>query len=404
MGSKKMTKTSLAMLLVGLMWLLGGGVLWPLSAYAEGNVPGYVLVRLLDANDVDTIDNDYSTVTEDYIPNTGLYSLRTPAGSTETEFALQLRQDSRVAWAEPDTYLNPPEVNGEQFHFAFDAGPNPGCYFNPQAFAQVHLGCAQSMTSGTDVVVAVLDTGATFDHPALRGHYLEGYNVLQPDAPACDVPDGLLNRAVGHGTMIAGVIARVAPGAKILPVRVLNGDGYGTVLDVAKGIDYAIHSGARVLNMSFGATHQSQALEEALREAKDASVVIVASAGNDASSIPHFPAASENVMAVASVEANYVKSSYSNFGDYISVVAPGTGIRSTYCTGGYANWSGTSFAVPFIAAEAALLLSRRPGLSSQETQGLIRGTARSVDEFNPQYLDLLGNGLVDIEAAVKSVP
>jgi subtilisin family serine protease len=400
-----MFQTGMARILIVFALLLTGYL--PGSsglAYADGVVPGHVLIRLNDANRIGEIDNDYDTAEDDYIANTGLYSLHTPVGITETKFAEQLRKDSRVAWAETDTYLNPPEVNGEPFHFAFDAGPAPGNYSNQQAFDQVHIGKAQKWSSGLGILVAILDTGATFHHPVLRLHYLTGYNVLQPNLPANDIRDGRFNGAVGHGTMIAGIIARLAPGAKILPVRVLNGDGIGTVLDVAKGIDYAINRGARVLNMSFGTSQRSQALDEALGEASDAGAVIVASAGNDGSSNLHFPAASDNVLAVSSVEANNRKSTYANYGDFITVVAPGSGIRSTYYTGGYANWSGTSFAAPIVTAEAALLLSRQPALTSPQIQCLICQTAHSVDIFNPRYPELLGNGLVDIEAAVRSIP
>jgi hypothetical protein len=410
MGGESMFQTSIfqsrmATFLIVFTLLLTGYI--PRStglAHADGIVPGHVLVRLNDANEIGAIDSDYDTIDEDYVPNTGLYSLHTPAGSTETTFAEQLRRDSRVAWAETDTYLNSPEVNGQPFHFAFDAGPAPGSYLNQQAFYQVHLGNAQHWSRGLGIVVAILDTGATFHHPALKLHYLAGYNVLQPNLPPNDIRDGLFNGAVGHGTMIAGIIARLAPGAKILPVRVLNGDGIGTVLDVVKGIDYAINCGARVLNLSFGTSQWSRALDEALNEASDAGAVIVASAGNDGSSKLHFPAASDNVLAVSSVETNNRKSTYANYGDFITVVAPGSGIRSTYYTGGYANWSGTSFAAPIITAEAVLLLARKPALTGPQIEYLICRTAHSVDIFNPRYLELLGNGLVDIEGAVRSVP
>jgi subtilisin family serine protease len=405
MKYNNMTGIDLTMRLFAITLLIAGLVLWSgATAHADGIVPGHVLVRLNNDNDLGDIEDDYGADDEDYVANTGLHSLSTPTGSTETEFVRQLNQDSRVAWAETDTYLISPEVGGEQFHFAFDAGPNPGCYYNQHAFVEVNLGRSQRLANGKGVVVAILDTGATFDHPALQRRYLKGYNVIQPDQPANDIPDGLLNNAVGHGTMIAGIIAHIAPGTKLMPIRVLNGDGYGTMLDVVKGIDYAVRHGATVLNMSFGTSQRSQALDEALNEIDDAGALVVASAGNNDDSSPHFPAASDDVLAVASVEADYKKSSYSNYGEYVSVVAPGTGIRSTYYTGGYATWSGTSFSTPFITAEAALLLSKKPTLSASHLQDLISNTARAVDRFNPQYEELLGNGIIDIEAALKNVP
>jgi subtilisin family serine protease len=102
------------------------------------------------------------------------------------------------------------------------------------------------------------------------------------------------------------------------------------------------------------------------------------------------------------VEADNTKSPYSNYGSFIDVMAPGTGIRSTFWDGGYASWSGTSFAAPFVAAEAALILSNRPSLTSDVVVSTIRGTAHRLNRMNPTYRGQLGRGIIDIEAAVKS--
>src|SRR5205823_4808057 len=145
------------------------------------------------------------------------------------------------------------EFWGKQRHFAFDKGPDPGLYINQQAYQQVDLGNAQSVATGAGVVVAVLDTGATFTHPALSAHYILGYNAINPGTEPADVPDGLFNAAVGHGTMVAGILARIAPGAQIMPIRVLDADGMGTMLNVARGVHWAVTHGAKVINMSFSA-------------------------------------------------------------------------------------------------------------------------------------------------------
>lgn len=370
------------------------------SAQADGIVPGHVLVRIKPTASIERIAQDYGATVEDRVPGTRVYSLALPAGKTEEQFARELRADLRLLWAEPDTYVLSPEAMGQQFHHAFDAGPEPGDYVNQNAYQQVNLGSAPSLTTGAGVIVAVIDTGATFSHPDLIGRYLPGYNVLQPDSPPFDVPDGTVNNAVGHGTMIAGIIARLAPDAKIMPVRVLNGDGLGTMLDVAKGVHYAVQNGAKVLNMSFGSTTRSKALEAAMDEAQRKGVVMVASAGNHGANRRQYPTSQKGCLVVASVEADHKKSSYSNYGSFVRIVAPGSGIRSTYWTGGYANWSGTSFAVPFVSAQAALIRSINPSLKGRLVQELIRETARSVDTANPAYEGRLGKGIIDIEAAV----
>jgi subtilisin family serine protease len=302
-------------------------------------------------------------------------------------------------------------------HFAFDRTLNSGAYSTGQgAFQQVNaagsqssqtngvLQAAASLPTGAGVIVAILDTGVAFGHPALQGHLLRGYNALTPGSVPRDVPDGYTNNAVGHGTMIAGLIARLAPDAQILPIRVLNGDGTGCVWTIVAGIHYAVTHGARVINLSFGGPVTSDALEDALDEAEKNDVVVVAAAGNGSAPILEYPAALSGVVAVASVESNDRKSPWSNFGENVALVAPGSNIRSTDWTGGYATWSGTSFAAPFVTAAAVLVRSADPALSTADTVSRLRGTAHSVDRYNPRpYRHKLGSGLVDLTAAVIAV-
>ena len=380
-------------------------------ARAQDVSPGHVLVRIQLGVDVVRLAQDYNTVVEDHVSGTDLYSLALPGGSTEAGFAAQVSADVRVLYAEPDQFVISPEVHGEPFHFAFDLTAQPTTYVNSVTYKQVNLGAVDAfvqthgnsgLASGQGIVVAVLDTGAALDHPALKGHFLQGWNTIYPGMPPVDEPDGAANNEVGHGTMIAGIIARLAPQAQIMPIRVLNGDGTGTIFDLVQGLHYAVTHGAQVINMSFGCSARSGALSDALDEAETAGIVLVASAGNDNVNQPLAPAVGRGVIAVAAVEGNNAKSPYSNYGSYIRVVAPGSGIRSTFWDGGYASWSGTSFAAPFVTAEAALILSSQPASTAESVVSTIRKTAHSVDSSNPAYKGKLGNGIIDIEAAVKA--
>ncbi len=389
---------------IGLMLLL---LLSFRPAHADGIVPGHVLVRVQTDDDVNSLDDDYDTQPEDGISGTGLYALRTPANTDDASFAQELRQDPRVVFAEMDTYVDLPEVHGGRFHFAFDLSTDPKGYLTQTAYSQINLPGAPSatrpphgLTQSPSVIVAVLDSGVTFRHAALRGHLLMGYNAIQPGALPYDMPDSADNTALGHGTMVAGIIARIAPQAQVMPVRVLNSGGVGTMLDVLHGLDYAITNGAQVINMSFGTTQPSEALKEALDRARRAGILLVASTGDDGAESPEYPAAYPNVLAVASVDADDTRSVFSNYGTYISVAAPGAAIRSTYWTGGYADWSGTSFAAPFVSAEAALLASANPGRSSRWLERKIRKTARNIDKLNPDCVGMLGAGVIDIQAAL----
>ncbi len=391
-----------------LLFITGGT-----RAYADNIVPGHVLVRVVPGVNIQTLANSYKPNVEDQVPGTSLYSLRTPQGVTETQFAQQLAKDNRVQYAETDILVASSEVGGAPFHLAFDRSRVSTTYVQSVSYTQVHLGQVDALSqingnaplaTGAGVVVAVLDTGATFTHPDLQGHYLTGYNAIDSMSLPWDVADGSTNNEVGHGTMVAGVIARLAPQAFIMPIRVLNGDGTGTLLALVKGIHYANTHGARILNMSFNCTTQSGSLNDALDEAETLGILVVAAAGN--SNLPNgvLPAVSHGSLAVGAVEADNTKSPYSNYGSFVRVVAPGSFIRSTFVDGGYATWSGTSYSTPFVAAEAALMLSVAPSQTAEGLKSCIRSTAHSVDSMNSKlYQGKLGNGIIDIEAAVKAI-
>lgn len=373
-----------------------------LSARADDGSPKDVVIRVQPGVNALALAADYKTTIASHVFGTALYSLYVPNGDNENSFVTRLNADPRVVYAEKEGKLGNPETTGTQIHFAFDKGPKAGAYVNSWAYLQINARKANKLSTGAGVIVAVLDTGVTFTHPALRGHLLPGYNALAPGSAPLDLADGTTNIATGHGTMIAGLIARLAPNAQIMPVRVLNGDGIGTTLPIVAGIHWAILHGAKVINMSFGSPVPADALSEAMDEAELAGVVLVASAGNDGANVARYPAVLSNVIDVAAVEANNVKAAYSNFGSFVRVVAPGTGIRSTYWTGGYATWSGTSFAAPFVTAEAVLLRSAFPKMLAEDVVSRIRQTARSVDTNNPLYKQMLGNGIIDVTTALTT--
>jgi subtilisin family serine protease len=378
------------------------------SAGADGTVHGYVLVKPNDPSKIGKIAAQHGSTVEDVAPGSMYFRLRTPPGRSEKSFANELGLDPRVALSTRDTFLYEatPGAGGtpdSQYHFAFDTGPNAGAYLNQYAYQQVNLGASHALSTGAGVVVAVIDTGVDFTHPDLAGRLLPGYDFTSPGSAPTDRADGIYNGGVGHGTMVAGLILKIAPNATILPIRVLNGDGIGTGLAVVKAVEYAVASGARVINFSLGSKVKPRHLNDALDLAEAAGVAIVTSAGNGGELRKHFPAGGRGNLVTASLEETNVKASYSNWGSQIRVCAPGTGIRSTF-PGGYANGSGTSFAAPFVSGQAALILSLYPGKGALGVWERIRGTAVSVDPFNPLYLGELGKGIIDIETSLTATP
>lgn len=380
-------------------------------AKADNIVAGHVLVRVAPGVDIHVLAAGFGTSAQDHVPGTDLYSVATPHNIDEVQFAARLSGDKRVLYAEPDRFIISPEVDGNPFHLSFDMTSKPTTYVNSVSYSQVNLGQVDFLTqtngssplaTGHGVIVAVLDTGATFTHPDLQGHYLSGYNALAPDTLPFDIADGTINAEVGHGTMVAGIIARLAPQASIMPIRILDGDGNGTLLNLVKGIHFANTHGAQIINMSFGCTVKSGSLNDALDESELAGIILVAAAGNNNVNQVMAPTVSRGTITVAAVEWDNSKSPYSNYGSFVRVAAPGSNIRSTYYDGGYATWSGTSFAAPFVAAEAALVLSVSPSLTTEQVKGYIRNTAHSIDDKNKLYKGQLGKGIIDIEAAVKA--
>lgn len=253
-----------------------------------------------------------------------------------------------------------------------------------------------------DVIVAVVDTGVDLNHPDLKGKLLEGYNVVDPKSKPLD--------DVGHGTHVAGIIGAIVNNSegvagmswynKVLPVKVLDNSGSGTTYAVAEGIIWAADHGAKVINMSLGNYADAQFLHDAIKYAFDRDIVLIAATGNDNTERPGYPAAYPEVFAVSATDPDMNKASYSNYGDYVDVMAPGTSIASTYPNNQYAALSGTSMASPHVAALAGLIRSLNPDLTNTEVMDLMRQSV--IDLGDPGHDKYYGYGQVDVYKALQS--
>lgn len=273
---------------------------------------------------------------------------------------------------------------------------------------------ARATSTGTGAVVAVVDTGVKADHGDLAGQVLPGHDFIDNDDTAQD--------GNGHGTHVAGVIdaltgngigvESVAPGAKILPVRVLDNDGNGDADTVAEGIDWATDHGANVINLSLGGSLPllgggSDAFDAALDRALSRGVVVAAAAGNDGLPVCEQPSAQGRLLCVGAVDKRGNRSYFSNFGMGLGLVAPGGSglagtdedILSTYNDGGYQELAGTSQATPFVSGVAALLVAK--GIRGQAAVQRILATARDLGSPGPDLE--FGAGLVDASRAVAGL-
>jgi hypothetical protein len=270
---------------------------------------------------------------------------------------------------------------------------------------KIKLDKTRKYATGAGVTVAVLDTGAELAHPQLVGHLTAGYDFVDDDPWPNDEANGLdddedgrTDEGAGHGTHIANLIALIAPDAAIMPVRVLNSDGGGTLFDIVHGLVYAVDHGAQVINMSFSAVDDSPFLAAAVDYALRRQVLLVAAAAG-ADGYLEFPAAYDRVIAVGATEkGDHVTGFSAAFASEVDIFAPGELIYSAYYGRRTAWWSGTSMAAPFVAGGAALMVDRCECSPDLVASILLA----EVKNIKPKAL--YRGGRLDLEKAVKKIP
>jgi subtilisin family serine protease len=301
------------------------------------------------------------------------------------------------------------------------------------AGADIHAAEAWEATTGANVTVAVVDTGVDLTHPDLAPNLwsnpadpLNGvdddHNGFVDDVHGADYANEDANPTddAGHGSHVAGIIGAKANNAtgvagvnwdaKIMALKFLDADGSGNTADAANAIDYAVSHGARVINASWGGPAFSQALYQAVRRAGDNGVVFVAAAGNDGHNAdvkPDYPAAFDlpNVVSVAATGSRDELVDFSNYGAAsVDLGAPGDDIESTVPkitdASGYASFSGTSMAAPFVTGGIALYLSRFPEATGDQARTAI---LQSVDKIPSLAGKVSTGGRLNVASAIGPV-
>jgi serine protease len=336
--------------------------------------------------------------------------------------------------------------------------PDDPFYVYQWHFEDISLPLAWDLPQGSaDVVVAIIDTGVLLAHPDLRNapgepvKLLPGYDFITsparandgdgPDPDPNDPGDFAFGSASSfHGTHVAGTVAArsdngvgvagVSWNATLMPLRVLGIDG-GTSFDVTQAVLYAAGldnatgqlpaQRADIINMSLGSLFSSVAEQQAISDARAQGVIVIASAGNDASATPSFPAAYDGVVAVSATTISRTLAPYSNRGSWVDVAAPG-GSNATDLNGdgigdgvistlgddsgpgpvvfGYAGLSGTSMAAPHVAGVAALMKAAHPGLTPDEFDTALSQGALSDDLGSPGRDNQFGHGLINAQQAL----
>jgi subtilisin family serine protease len=279
--------------------------------------------------------------------------------------------------------------------------------YRPQQWALDTLAfeAAWDDSTGAGVTIAVIDTGVDGTHPDLAGRVLAGYTKV--DLKPGEVGNGNVDEN-GHGTHVAGIaaagandgigIAGVAPGSMILPVRVLDETGEGSVADVADGVIWAADQGADVINLSLSSPTYSSAWDNAVSYARAKGAVVVGAAGNTGVNEVRYPAGYAGVIGVGATTSTNALASFSTRGCHVDVVAPGDDILSTLPDVAYDSMSGTSMATPHVAGLAALILGAHGDATTTFVEDRITSTA--VDLGVPGRDDAFGHGLIDPVAAL----
>ncbi|MEA3493569.1 MAG: S8 family serine peptidase [Candidatus Margulisiibacteriota bacterium] len=342
------------------------------------------------------------------------YVVKFPKGENVAGVARAFAKDPNVVSAAPSKIFK-----------AFDTTPNDPRFTDQYGLTNLQCPQAWDRTTGSSgIVIAVLDTGIDTDHEDFVGRIdSRGYDFVNEDADPED--------DYGHGTSVAGVVgattdnskgvAGVDWSAKLLIIKVLDNSGNGSMTDILQGIVYANSLTVEVMNMSFGQYVPDSNLQTRCTEAYNNGVALVAAAGNGDvetwNGNPSYPAGYSNVLAIAAVDQNDVRSVWSgidpitgrtqasNYGTWVDISAPGSDIWSTEMGGGY-DWrnNGTSLSAPFVAGVAGLVKAANPGLTNQEIYDRIKETADDIDSLQqPQYQGKLGSGRVNAANAVAGV-
>lgn len=314
----------------------------------------------------------------------------------EQSFAEQLKATGAVEFAEPDVLVEHQLI------------PNDISY--PSQWHHKTIGSEiawNTSTGSSDVKVCVVDTGVDTDHPDLVN------NLLLPGYNAYLRTSGNVEDLYGHGTGTAGVIASqgnnfngvagVNWNVKIMPVQVSQGSlsSSAYISDMANGIEWCANNGAKVVNLSYGGI-QYATINNAATYLRNKGGLLFMSAGNagtyhDAVSFPDY----QNFVAVGSTSQSDTLSTFSEYGPYIDVTAPGENIVTTYLNGQYVYYSGTSFSSPMTAGVAALLLSVNPNLTPSQLENYIFSSADDLGIVGQD--DKYGYGRINVAKAISAV-
>jgi thermitase len=370
----KLARITLIFGLIASLLFVAGPTFGAGNGDAQNFAPDRVLVKFRAGTDLatrHTVHSRHGGLVLSEIPQLGIQVVRVPRGEV-LQKAAAYKREKAIEFVEPDFIANAIEI------------PSDPYLANQWDLDKIQAQEAWNITTGNaSVTIAILDTGVDQDHEDLRDKIVANKNFTTSST---------VDDLYGHGTHVAGIaaastnngigIAGVGYNCSIMNVKVLDDSGSGYYSWIANGIIWAADNGAKVINMSLGGSSSSSTLESAINYAWSKDVVIVAAAGNNGNTKPVYPAYYSNCIAVAATDESDAKASFSTYGTWVDVAAPGVNILSTLPNHknrigilNYGYLSGTSMATPHVAGLAGLVWATPYGTSNANVRSRIESTA-----------------------------
>jgi len=328
-------------------------------------------------------------------------------GNTSVETVInEILENPVVEYAEPSYIYHTSYVPNDPFY-------NPSQSFLRQIKANLAW---DVIRNSSGVVIAIVDSGSDLDHEDLRANIiLPGKDLVGASFTTMieDNDPDVRSDSTDHGVRVSGLasavsdngigISSVAFNARLLIVKAGADNNSTAIYKGYEGIKYAADNGANIINCSWGGPAGGSYGQDIINYAVAKGCLVIAAAGNEGSLEPEYPAFYSGVMAIGSVDNSDRKSSFSNYGTYISISAPG----ETFTTGNRNNYTiarGTSFAVPLVSSTAALVKSRFPNFQMSQVREQIRVTSDNIDAGNLNFAGLLGKGRLNVFRALTETP
>ena len=387
--SASLRKPVLASLVVAL-----GAALVPAQAVAAEEaqwVPGRLLVQPragLSEAEFDKILKPHGGKQVGKIEGINVRVIQLPPQASEKAVEALLKNNKHLKFAERDMIVRP------------EGTANDTYYSSAWHLPKIGATTAWDVTTGDNVVIAVLDSGVDATHPDLAGRLIPGWNFYDNNSNTADV--------FGHGTLVAGSasantnngvgVASVAGNALIMPLRISATDGSASFSNMAKALTWAADKGAHVANISYQSVSGSATVASAAQYMKNKGGVTVVAAGN--TGVEQTFAPTDTMISVSATTSSDAVASWSSYGSYVDVAAPGSGIWTTKKGGGYGSANGTSFASPVTAAVIAMMRSVNPVLPPADLEKILISTA--VDLGTAGFDKKFGHGRINAAAAVSA--